>query len=198
MSYDSIPDYEPAENSGAGDENSERAEDAQGDVAGDSGDSGGGDLNPDSEHTGESGEHEPTDKPENSEEPEKPEEPENSDETDKSGERLLELRSVLQICAGMIGGDVDAEELRLLLDAIHAREEILKLRERLAELREEHEAEIKLKCEEAYTAGEIAGRNAVITEALLKSDEIPQITGAPLPSDRRPVASIFDLAATAR
>lgn len=198
MSYDSIPDYEPAENSGAGDENSERAENAQGDVAGDSGDSGGGDLNPDSGDAGEPGESDLSDKQEKPEEPENSEEPEKSDETDKSGERLLELRSVLQICAGMIAGDVDAEELRLLLDAIHAREEILRLRERLAELREEYEAEIRVKCDEAYAAGEIAGRNAVITEALLKSDEIPQITGAPLPTDRRAVASIFDLAATAR
>lgn len=131
--------------------------------------------------------------------------PEGADGAEGSGEAGSEpgpefgsLASVMSLCVSMMSGKVDEAELKLLMDAIAARERIGELERRIEKEAEEHAAELEEKTAEAYRAGELAGRNAQISEVLGSAPQMmPNLGGIPAPSSRRP-GTIFDLAADAR
>lgn len=117
------------------------------------------------------------------------------------------ISMVMRACVGLIDGSTSDDELRQLLDALRAHERIEELTVRLAEAESRHEREIEAlraeyerKVTEAYSAGEIAGRNAVITESLTTPEmmnALPRLGGSTNPRREHP-NSIFDLAAGAR
>lgn len=126
---------------------------------------------------------------------------------ESAGSRLPMISMVMSACVSLINGETPEEELSSLLDALRAHERIERLLQQIAETesrcKEEVEAlreEMEIKVREAYAAGEIAGRNAVITETLTSAemtDTIPRLGGSPAPCMHQP-NSIFDLAARAR
>lgn len=83
---------------------------------------------------------------------------------------------LLNAAHSLFNGDFSEEEILPLLDACEAKKRIA----------------------EAYKAGEIAGRNSQIEEKLAAPEEIvPDLVGTPN-LNRRPEASIFDIARMAR
>lgn len=126
---------------------------------------------------------------------------------ESAGGRLPMIGMVMNACVSLINGDTPDEELSSLLDALRAHERIERLLQQIAETesrcKEEVEAlreEMEIKVSEAYAAGEIAGRNAVISETLTSAEmteALPRLGGSPAPRMHQP-NSIFDLAARAR
>lgn len=97
-------------------------------------------------------------------------EPEEADKRKSMAVRLLNA------ACSIFNGDFSEEEFLPLLDACEAKHRI----------------------EEAYKAGEIAGRNSQIEEMMATPEEIvPDLVGTPN-LNRRPEASIFDIARMAR
>lgn len=157
---------------------------------------------------------EDTDDPDNPESPDDLENPDDSDRSDLADNStgpdktdMPVLRMVMSACVGLIDGRVSEDEIRRLLDALKAQEEIALLNQKLIEaesrLNEETarlKAEMEQKTAEAYSAGEIAGRNAVITETLAgvsMTEKLPRLSGTPAPA-MQTARSIFDLARGAR
>lgn len=95
------------------------------------------------------------------------------EEADKQKSMAVRL---LNAACSIFNGDFSEEEFLPLLDACEAKHRI----------------------EEAYKAGEIAGRNSQIEEMMATPEEIvPDLVGTPN-LNRRPEASIFDIARMAR
>lgn len=85
--------------------------------------------------------------------------------------------SLLRMALALLTGEVPEEHFIPLMDAVIAREEILKAR----------------------AEGEIAGRNAIIEEQLVAPPVgAPDLNGTPIARSRRQASSIFDLASLAR
>lgn len=100
---------------------------------------------------------------------------EQTNEADQSQESPSLIASLLTLAADLLAGKTPENELRNLLDAAKAREEILRAR----------------------AEGEIAGRNAAIEERLRPAPATtPNLCGAPAAKRRQ--SSIFDIAAEAR
>ncbi len=117
------------------------------------------------------------------------------------------ISMVMSACVSLINGETPDEEMQRLLDALKAHERIDELLRQIAETETRHKEqtealrrEMEQRVTEAYAAGEIAGRNAVITETLTSpgmQEGIPRLGGSPTPRLHQP-NSIFDLAARAR
>ncbi len=100
---------------------------------------------------------------------------EQTNEAEQSQESPSLIASLLTLAADLLAGKTPENELRNLLDAAKAREEILRAR----------------------AEGEIAGRNAAIEERLRPAAATtPNLCGAPAAKRRQ--SSIFDIAAEAR
>lgn len=94
-----------------------------------------------------------------------------------AGRREALAVSLLAMALELLTGRLPGKELIPLMDAVLAREAIMKAR----------------------AEGEIAGRNAVIEEQLVAPPVgAPDLNGAPIARSRRQAASIFDLADMAR
>lgn len=113
--------------------------------------------------------------PSEAEESEAESKEEQPNEADQSQESPSLIASLLTLAADLLAGKTPENELRNLLDAAKAREEILRAR----------------------AEGEIAGRNAAIEERLRPAPATtPNLCGAP--ATKRRQSSIFDIAAEAR
>lgn len=159
--------------------------------------------------------------------------PEGEPEGEKPGEGnsgdgglRREVEPLIRLCLGVVCGEVDSGELRLMRDALLARERIKELEEHLEERERAHAAEIAgiraaaeaetarirgemealkegfadvLEREKAasYGAGEIAGRNTQIRAILRKNEELPDLPiGGEI--EEKHEKSIFDIAWNAR